>query len=148
MPCKEQGARRPIAHGTLFLSQRPARFGRYADHHPVAVDDTKKFLPDDCVMLVAVPDALVLHVAEICKMVVVRSRFPTQACERMLSTRPHVVVVGGSPSDAEFERLDDVCAAVNAQLILLRDIGDDRASLDRHLRSAVMAATVLRSAKT
>ncbi len=114
----------------------------------LAPDDTSKFHASDCVMLIGVPDPLVFRIAEICQMPVVRSRFPEQATQRMLTVRPHVVVVGGEPSEQAIDQLEDVAAAVNAQLLFLRDLGEDPKVLEPHLRSAVFAAAMLRKAKT
>jgi len=83
---------------------------------------TKPFTPIPCAMLVAVPaehvDECVTLLAPLRALKVGHVR---AACERMLTTRPLVVVVGGSPLEEEMDTLREIADSISSQIVILSD---------------------------
>lgn len=76
-------------------------------------------------------------------MPVLKAGHASAACERMLTTRPLVVIVGKGLSSDEMTALRGRALDTGAQLVALDEVRQD-GQLAVHLRSALRAALITR----
>src|SRR4051812_10211619 len=106
----------------------------------VALDDeTRPTQSLRCVMLVDVPVDLERFIARALGMSILRVNHAHAACQRMPTTLPLVVVVGGERTAEEVALLEEHTLAIGAQLVQLAQV-KELDKLELHLKAAARAA--------
>ena len=102
-------------------------------------EETRQVAADRCVLLVDVPEDLVRPIAAALAMTVLRAKHPAAACERMVTMRPLVVVVGGEQEPDQLANVEEHALAIAAQVVVLANLGGGD-KLVLHLKAARRAA--------
>ena len=110
-------------------------------------DETSRFSPVQSVMLVDIPDDLVARcerVTEPLKIMLLKVGHARAASERVMVTRPLVILVRERPSGDILAMLMDRAVATASQVLFLDEVGD-LSKLELHLKAAIQAAKRSRS---
>ena len=103
-------------------------------------EDTARFKPPKVAMAIGVPPDVFERVEKVLGMAVLRPAHCKAAVERMVPTRPTVVVVGNVSAD-DLQAVRNRALDIAAQVVVLAEAKDQ---LDAHLKSALRAALISR----
>lgn len=109
------------------------------NNHP-----TSPFTPIPSAMLIGVsPDQAAECTATLAPLVMNRVAHVLAACERMVTLRPLVVVLGSEQSDSDMTRLREIADTISAQVVVLSE-RLDAARRKLELTAALRAAQTTR----
>jgi hypothetical protein len=132
---RRRGGRR--ASALSMLEMKP-------HHTPMQVTPLASRTP--CAMLVSVPAEVAEDIVEaLSPLPVLKVAHVPGACERMVSTWPLVVVLGGRLTEAELAAVRATALDISAQVVVLSD-HPDPAGLRLEIAAAKRAATTSRDA--
>jgi hypothetical protein len=107
-----------------------------SEHDDVA---TTKFRPPRVALGVGLDEATLEKCTAILAIPVLKAAHTNGACQRMLTTRPLVVIVARGLSTADLAEIHSSALATGAQVVALSDVKDE-SKLAVHLKAALRAA--------